>query len=359
MKIAVYAISKNEEKFVQRFYESAKEADEIVLLDTGSTDKTVELARALGIKVFQASIKPWRFDKARDISLSLVSPDVDVCICLDLDEVLNPGWRDLVTLKFQDPKVTRLSYLFDWSSGVVFHSDKIHRRNGYFWKGACHEVLTPDARLEEVFAQTNELLVSHYPDNTKPRSQYLDLLEVDYKENIKSPRHILYYGRELFFYCKYSEAKKILTEFLALGQEKLWIEEVAYAHRLLGQIYEALDLPELAERHYYAAVTSRAQSKSAWLALAEFAMRRKKWDLCFRAANTGLNIHNPELVYMREPRAHKDSTFLDLLALSSYYMGSYTSAADFGEKALALEPEDTRLQNNLAYYKEKVWPEPH
>ncbi len=42
MKIAVYAISKNEEQFVQRFCDSAQDADLILIADTGSTDKTVE-----------------------------------------------------------------------------------------------------------------------------------------------------------------------------------------------------------------------------------------------------------------------------------------------------------------------------
>ena len=45
MKIAVYAISKNEEQFVKRFCESAKEADLILIADTGSTDGTVEVAK--------------------------------------------------------------------------------------------------------------------------------------------------------------------------------------------------------------------------------------------------------------------------------------------------------------------------
>jgi len=42
LKIVVYAIAKNEEKFVSRWVESMKEADEIIVLDTGSTDHTVE-----------------------------------------------------------------------------------------------------------------------------------------------------------------------------------------------------------------------------------------------------------------------------------------------------------------------------
>ena len=41
-KVCVYAICKNEEKFVDRWYESVKEADEIYVLDTGSTDKSIE-----------------------------------------------------------------------------------------------------------------------------------------------------------------------------------------------------------------------------------------------------------------------------------------------------------------------------
>ena len=42
VKVCVYAICKNEEKFVDRWYESIKEADKIVVLDTGSTDNTVQ-----------------------------------------------------------------------------------------------------------------------------------------------------------------------------------------------------------------------------------------------------------------------------------------------------------------------------
>ncbi len=52
MKIAVYAISKNESQFVQRFCESASDADLILIADTGSTDGTVALAEKMGL--------PWR-----------------------------------------------------------------------------------------------------------------------------------------------------------------------------------------------------------------------------------------------------------------------------------------------------------
>ena len=51
MKVCVYAISKNEEKFVKKWVNSMKEADDIYVLDTGSTDNTVSLLKEAGVHV--------------------------------------------------------------------------------------------------------------------------------------------------------------------------------------------------------------------------------------------------------------------------------------------------------------------
>lgn len=48
MKVCVYAICKNESQFVERWMASMGEADAVVVLDTGSTDDTVERLRAAG-----------------------------------------------------------------------------------------------------------------------------------------------------------------------------------------------------------------------------------------------------------------------------------------------------------------------
>ena len=93
MKIAVYAIAKNEAEFVKKFCDSAKGADLVLIADTGSTDDTAALAKECGATVYDICISPWRFDKARESALALVPRDIDVCISLDLDEVLEVGWR--------------------------------------------------------------------------------------------------------------------------------------------------------------------------------------------------------------------------------------------------------------------------
>ena len=72
MKICLYAIAKDEIKEVDSWYESMKEADEIIVLDTGSTDGTPERLRELGVTVYEKTYpKPFRFDVARNDSVEL------------------------------------------------------------------------------------------------------------------------------------------------------------------------------------------------------------------------------------------------------------------------------------------------
>ena len=59
IKICVYAICKNEEKFVDRWYESIKDADGIFVLDTGSSDDSAKKLKKHGISVKEMEIKPY------------------------------------------------------------------------------------------------------------------------------------------------------------------------------------------------------------------------------------------------------------------------------------------------------------
>lgn len=91
MKVCVYAIDKNKEKFAKRWMESMNEADFIVVLDTESTDNTVKILKEQDATVKTKIISPWRFDVARNESLNLIPPEVDICVCTDLDEILEAG----------------------------------------------------------------------------------------------------------------------------------------------------------------------------------------------------------------------------------------------------------------------------
>jgi hypothetical protein len=79
LKVAVYAIAKNEEQHVRRFMSSVEAADVVAVADSSSTDATVAALQSAGAAVHETHISLWRFDDARNAALALVPADVDVC----------------------------------------------------------------------------------------------------------------------------------------------------------------------------------------------------------------------------------------------------------------------------------------
>lgn len=136
-KICVYAIAKNEEKFAARRVKSMSETDSITVLDTESTDKTVEILSFFPlVTVHKKNISPWRFDTARNESPALVPQDADYCVCTDLDEVFEVGRRNaLEKAILSSPDKVSYRYIWDFnpdgSEKTVFNIEKIHRRNGF------------------------------------------------------------------------------------------------------------------------------------------------------------------------------------------------------------------------------------
>ena len=344
MKIAVYAISKNEEQFVKRFCESAKDADIILIGDTGSTDNTAELGRQCGATVVDIRIKPWRFDKAREAVLALLPDDVDVCISLDLDEVMEEGWRAEIERVWMD-NTTRLRYKFDWGCGIAFFYEKIHHRHGYFWHHPCHEYPMPDPRTKEVWAHTDMLLVSHHPDPTKSRGQYMDLLDVAVKEDPQCPRNAFYHARELTFNRRWGEAIDALNKYLEMPQAT-WSNERCYAMRLLGQSHSELKQDWAAIKWLRLACAEAPDTREPWVELSMLCYRLSMWPECYFAAQQALAITNKAAVYTMDPSVWTVKPF-DLASIAAWHLGHKEQAVDYCKKALEYNPSDARLVRNL------------
>lgn len=346
MRIAVYAISKNEEQFVERWVKSASEADVLFIADTGSTDNTVAKAQALGVDVASITVHPWRFDDARNTSLALLPADVDWCIALDLDEELQPGWRQ--ALEAAPENATRLRYTYTWNwnpdgtPGLQYGGDKIHRRHGYRWKHPVHEVAVKyDGPEVQAWIPME---IHHHADDTKPRSQYLPLLELSVKEDPRDERNLFYLGREYFSYGRYDEATATLLKYLEVGT---WDAERCQAYRLLAKA-NPLDVVK-----YLDLATKSSPRREAYVDLAKHYHDSGDWSGCYSAATRALQITEKPLDYLCEQFAW-GSAAEDYAAVSSYHLGLYELAYQYGQQALAKEPGNDRLQNNLRFYREKV-----
>src|SRR6185437_10392401 len=100
-----------------------------------------------GAQVYPIGVSPWRFDVARNAALNLVPDDIDICLSVDLDEILQPGWVEAIQEKWRPGETTRIMYEYTWnfkpdgSPDTVFFTDKFHSRHDYIWRHPCHETL--------------------------------------------------------------------------------------------------------------------------------------------------------------------------------------------------------------------------
>ena len=352
MKVAVYSIAKNEEQFVAKWIESAKDADMILLADTGSSDNTVQVAKDLGATVIEIEVKPWRFDTARNKSLDAIPQDYDYCIALDLDEVLVPGWRKQLELMHHlGVERPRYKYVWSWnpdgSEGLVYGGDKIHARKYYTWKHPVHEVLKPTKHGE--YAMWSEIEIHHHPDTSKPRSQYLPLLELSVKEDPHDDRNAHYYARELLMY---GEKDKALVEFkrhLALPKAR-WKPERANSYRYMSQCVS--DKDEI-ESYLFQCIAEYPAGREGWVALARHYYTVEDWHGCYFAAKKAMMITEKPLEYFNESWAW-DEFVWDIGSIAAFHLGQDVEAVEWCEMAISLLPDDERLLKNLEQFKEAL-----
>lgn len=343
MRICVYAISLNESLFANRFCEAAKDADLIVVADTGSTDDTVSLLEANGAIVHHIRVKPWRFDDARNACLALLPPDIDVCVSLDLDEVLQPGWREEIERVWK-PETTRLRYGFDWGAGIQFSYEKIHARHGYRWTRPVHEYPVPD-RITEVWADTDQLLVVHRPDSSKSRGHYLDLLKTSVAEDPYDPKNSFYLAREFSFARMWDEAIAEGNRYLALPAAT-WPHERCYGMRVIGRCYEELGQPDVGLSWHRRACAEAPETREPFVDLAMLCYRTSRWGECYGAAITALGITFRAKLYTVDPEVWGAKPH-DLAALGAWNLGLHDAALRHAKDAVALSPDDLRLRQNV------------
>ena len=354
--IVVYAICKNEEKFARRWMESMSESDEVVVLDTGSEDGTPELLRALGARVWEEKIEPWRFDAARNRSLELVPEQADLCVCTDLDEVFCPGWRRALEEGWS-PEYAQVRYPYVWSflpdgrDGVAFWYDKIHIRKGFHWVGAVHEVLQYEGgRAPSVLL--GNLRLEHHPDPQKSRAQYLPLLELAVAEAPDNDRNMHYLGREYLFHGQWEKAIETLKRHLAMPSA-VWPEERCASMRYIARCCMELGQENEALRWLLRACGESPDTREPWMALARACCRREDWHGVLFAVRRALVITQRSGSYLTEPDSWGEAPY-DLAAVALYYLGDYRHALAMGEEALKRSPMDARLRENLRRIRQRT-----
>jgi glycosyltransferase involved in cell wall biosynthesis len=348
LKIAVYAICLNEETFVDRFMDSIADADLVVIADTGSTDGTIAAFRRRGVEPHTISIKPWRFDHARNAALALLPDDVDICISLDLDELIMPGWRRVIESAWRRVPINHIMYTHAWSRDVTgrWHTlldNRIHARHGFTWRFPCHEIVKAEGVTEEI-GVVRHLVIEHHPDPDKNRGQYLPLLELAAREEPDLPRHAFYLGREYMFDKRYDDALVEFARYLEIAKPGARGERCA-VHRFIARCHEGLGDADSELAALRAATVDAPAVRGPWVDLAWGLYQREDWTACYDAALKALAIPDEVIEY----GCDSDTGVLpeDVAAICGWRLGHLDQALIFGRQAMAKAPDVERIRLNV------------
>ncbi|MBQ7713328.1 MAG: tetratricopeptide repeat protein [Oscillospiraceae bacterium] len=337
---------------------SASEADWVCVLDTGSTDDTVALLRAHGAIVEQKRIEPWRFDDARNESMKLIPPEADVCCCVDLDEQFRPGWRAALEAAWK-PDTTRARYRYTWSfnpdgsEGVVFYPEKFHKNGCYRWKHPVHEILEYVGEGAERVVTARGVQLDHHPDAAKSRAQYLPLLELAVAEAPEDDRCRHYLGREYLYRGEWQKAIDTLRAHLALPSAT-WADERAASMRFIARCYRHLGRDDLAAAWYHRAIAEAPHLREPYVDYASLLYDHGNWEGVAYFARCALAVTERGATYITEGYAWGALPW-DYLAIAEWNLGRADEAAEACRRAVALAPEEERLQNNLAIFERALY----
>lgn len=267
MRISCAMIVKNESRCLERCLQSVKEmVDEIVVLDTGSTDQTVQIAESLGAKVYHFQ---WcnDFSAARNEALSHVTGDW--VLVVDADEYFTANFRpqlEAFATKYPNAVAKICQKNLHYQDGEPVYSDTYLTRffpRGHHYIGVVHEQL--NTNKERISTDIFVLHDGYVSDNKVARNLPLLLSALE-----KSPEdtYLLYqvgrqyaieknYAQALFYFVKAFETGAYTESFFASLVFDAIFSCIRTASFELGLDFIDFALahfPDYAELYYYSGI---------------------------------------------------------------------------------------------------------
>lgn len=340
-------IVKDEEDTLPRALACARKfADQIVVVDTGSSDGTVRVAESFGAEVYRFE---WcdDFSAARNYSFSKAV--CDYIMWLDADDVVgDEDCRKIIALKEGGGfDVAFLKYVSCGGSFVYYRERILRRAMNFVWQGAVHEVISPDGKI--IYSDAE---VRHEKVKENPPLRNLSIYQKAIARGISlNEREKFYYGRELYFNKMYRESIAVLSDFL---QGDGWVENKIEACRTIFYSLQNLGDKDGAFAALMRAFTFAAPKSEDCCTLGAFFFERGDYPSAIFWYNSAL----------LSPEKEEDGGFVNLdfrefvpcIQLCVIYdrMGDYKTACAYNERAGRIKPDDKSYLSNREYFKNKL-----
>ncbi len=219
MKLSVCMIVKNEEALLGRCLESVRDADEIVVCDTGSEDRTIAIAKMYTAKVFTDYTWNDNFAEARNHALNKCTGDW--IFIIDADEFLEVGGIDRIKkfIENTEHRVVDIPSQNDGDKSVHWLPRLYVRNPEIFYRGAIHNHLSslPTEKLNVM------ITYGYSPAHQKDPDRAFRILKKEVEAHPDCSREKFYLAREYWYRHDFETAIKWYDEYLA-GKTKFWAE---------------------------------------------------------------------------------------------------------------------------------------
>ena len=368
--LSVALIVRDEEKVLARCLETVKDiADEIIIVDTGSTDKTKEIASKYTDKIYDFK---WinDFSAARNYSFSKCTKDW--ILWLDSDDVIRPeDQKKIKEYNFTDKEIVLCKYQYshDEFGNVECSLERerfIKRSLNLKWEQPIHEYLPIVGHstvqsdieihhykkagssernlkiLEEIIGVVILPAIEVKAEGFLIKSENKKCLEI--KANCsKDPRNYYYLAKEYYDFGKINEAIEIFNRYLEMND---WWENVFSAYYTLGLCYSNIGNEEKFKQCIFKSIEIEERRAEPYYALGSYYMDKQQWTRAIHWFEICLNVKRPkELLSSYYPQYYTWMPCLQL-CLCHNNIGDIKKAYEYNERVLEYRTSDSRALSN-------------
>lgn len=368
---SIVAIMKNEANTLPKLFSGLTEyqarGGEVVILDTGSTDNSAEIARNFGAVVHEVGEKfitvinsqlagainnefvvegeedivksgnrLFDFAAARNYVSSLAINNF--IVTLDCDEKYSRFDIDIIN-DLISQGYEQLEYNFVYAHdaagnpAVQFIQSKAFDRRKLKWVNKVHEVLHGDAK--RIYVAENVILLEHFQEQGKEhRSNYLTGLGTDSYENPSNDRNLFYCAREMMYHGR---PKSAIKAFLRHQKYNGWDAERAQGLIYIGDCYGTLNEPEKQLEYYHKGFDAYPKRREALIRIASYYRHRNNPHATAAYANAALVI--PQTGFYADAMNEYRETPHELLYWSCNLMGDKEAAKWHFHQAYRFQPD--------------------
>lgn len=387
-KFTVALIARNESKTLPRLVESLKEfqsrGGEIVLLDTGSTDGTADIARGLGCKVTEVGDKFRRViteDEALHINVAFAKKgdenivaagdslfdysaarnyvatlaENDMLATPDCDEIYTKLDLDAIN-KAIDEGVQQLEYNFVFSHDeagndlIKFQHSKFYDRRKLEWTGVIHEVLTTKAQGEEIFRrffEESHIKLEHWQNPETNRGHYLKGLALSVYEDPSNDRNLHYFARELMYTGRFYSALEVFQKHIDMGK---WPAERSQSQIHMGECYLYLGDPQKAVHSFIDAFDTLPTRREPLIKIAEYYRNVGSVDHVIAYTAAALQIPGDNFYANFQP--YYEDVPHALMYWALWEKGEYNASKRHFDQCLAYHPFRSEYLRDFRHYYE-------